>query len=184
MSDYFKTVVSLHLHDADDLRNALDNPEWMNWTHPRSWQVRSEFIIGIIREIVSEGQYPYNSTVQRRVESRLGIPEQGDNGTALSRLVYNTQGFRHSDDRIAAGYEPATQEVIERAGEGGEIQLEGESLIGKIAYATFKVRSIGGNLYAMQPRKRKYALAPNGQPVKIIKHGKPTESRQSDTANA
>jgi len=34
MSDYFKTVVSLHLHDADDLRNALNNPERLGPARP------------------------------------------------------------------------------------------------------------------------------------------------------
>ncbi len=174
MANYFMPIVTLHLKDENDLRQALDNPEWMTWKHPGSWQVRSDSIIGIIDEIEAEGKYPYNTDVQRRVETRLGIPRQDDNGSPLSRLVYNAQGFRRSDRRIHAGFEPCTQDVIDRAGEGGQIQLEGETLLGGTGYATYNVRNIQGKLYAMLPKKRKYALAIQGQPVKITKYAPST----------
>lgn len=168
MSDYFMPTPSLHLKDENDLRAALDNPEYMDWPYPRKWHVRSDFIIGIIDEIAMEGKYPYNIDVQRRTEARLEIGQQNDNQSPLSVLVYNAQKFRHSDERIKAGYEPLSQELLDRAGEGAQIEVQGETIIGGMCTVLYNVRKIGEKLYAMQPRKRKYALSILGQPAKIV----------------
>lgn len=108
-----------------------------------------------------------NADVAMLAEKRLGYPpkkhEEYQHGD-LATLVYNAQNYRHSDQLIADGFVPITQELLDETGVGGEIVTAGDR--------TFRLREVSGKLYAMLPRKRNQALSINGQPVKVVKQGK------------
>ncbi|HXJ59423.1 MAG TPA: hypothetical protein VNU68_22495, partial [Verrucomicrobiae bacterium] len=87
-----------------------------------------------------------------------------ESGSALGILVYNAQGFRRSDKNIARGLSPFDQSMIDEAGDGGKIELDGGTVL--------NVRRIEGKLWALKPRARRYAVAAIGQPAKILKRGK------------
>lgn len=163
----FMPAPSITLPDESALRAALEDTSWMNLTHPGSWLVRSQYLIDLIYEI-SRRQFPYNSDVQREAEKRLGIPQQDDNGSPLSRLVYNAQGFRRSDELRAEGFEPLTADLLRRAFDAkSQIELQGENALGLTVRNLLNVREIRGNLYAMKPRAKKYAVSVQGQPARV-----------------
>ena len=166
----FMPEPSLTLDTIEDVRAALANPdEWYEMPFPRSWRVKSQWLIGLIDEYAATGKFPYNAEVQRLAEARLGIPRQDDNGSALSRLVYNAQRFRRSDQLRADGYAPLTQAMIEEVfARRAHIELMAESVLGNPAPTLLNVREIDGGRYAMLPRKRKWAVKPDGQPAKIV----------------
>jgi hypothetical protein len=135
------------------------------------YKIKSRWLIELIDEIVSTGSYPYNATVKRLAESRLGFPpkrdsEHSNENDTLSLLIYNAQSYRRSDRLRTQGFEPFTEEVLERAFSLGRL-LELESDV-RQEVPPFKVRRIGGKLYAMRPKKRKYYLRPEGQPIRLI----------------
>jgi hypothetical protein len=133
------------------------------------YRIKSTWLIALIDEIAAS-TYPYNSTVQRAAETRLGIPAQPDNGSLLSLLIYNAQGYRRSDKLIAAGFRPLTQRMLEDAFRlKAQIATAGD-VCGDSVY---NVRMVSGKLYAMKPRKRKWAAQISGQPARIVKNGKP-----------
>jgi hypothetical protein len=177
MSDYFMAP-SVTLETAGELLEALETPaiveSWESKPYPFSWRVRSEWLVNLIREIEESGQYPYNATVAQLAISRLGLPEMSyaelsKEGTTLSRLVYNAQGFRRSDDLVNAGYSQLDQAMVESAGDGGRIEIAGENLLGGPCSNVFNVRRVNGELYLMKPNARKYRLMITGQPAKIVK---------------
>lgn len=134
---------------------------------PMSFTVKSPWMVTLVGE-VAESEYPYNSTVQRLAEERLGIERQPDNGSRLSRLVYCAQSYRHSDALRAEGYAPFTSDVVAEAHKTGrKIELWTDHLYGGATTSVLRVKSIGGELYAMPPRSRKRHVAPYGQPARI-----------------
>lgn len=162
MSDFMPDP-SIHLRTAEETIDAINDPSWLSLPYPGRWCVRSDFLVALIDEFKREGKYPYNSEVQRVAESRLGIPQMPDNQSTLSLLVYNAQKFRRSDRLRAQGLAPLTQEMIDRAGEGGKV-LIGETV--------FNVRHVGGKLHLMKPRARNRGVFVNDQPAKIVQYGK------------
>jgi hypothetical protein len=152
-----------------------------------SWTVKSVWLMGLIDEIIATTgrDFAYNAEVKKLARERLGLPALSDadnakEGDALSRLIYNAQNYHHSDKLQAQGFVPFTPELLERVREGGQIQPHVTELFkivvngqeSKTESTVYNVRTVNGKLYAMKPRKRNSALAPNGQPVKVIKYGK------------
>lgn len=172
MADYFSPPPQVVLADADALLAALDGPIPDGMA---KYQIRSDFIIGVIDDIAATG-YPYNNTVQREVERRLGINRQSDNDSYLSALVYNAQGFRRTRDLVAAGYQPFTRELLTEAHKAGmKIAYRPEIVIrvfvdGKLLDEDeiLTPREIDGVIYAMMPRSRTKYRSPEGQPVKLV----------------
>jgi len=141
------------LRGEAELSVFLANPIWKDGDD--GWKTASDFISAVIHEIEHAGNYPYNSDVQREVERRLGVPRQDDSGSVLSRLIFNTQIFRHDERLKAQGFQPMTQEVVDEAFRvGGKIEMCGD-----FTRQIFNVRKIGGKCYAMKPKARNKALA-------------------------
>lgn len=164
----FKEAPVLTLATIEDVRAVVDQPRnnLCGFSGSDIYRIKSTWLIGIIDEIEASGRYPYNIDVRILAEQRLGLPPKTDaeyatEGTGISTLIYNAQCYRRSDNLRAAGYEPFTPEVVQRA---FETKKRIETLGGKL----LKVREIAGKLYAMEPRKRNRHFAPEGQPVKIV----------------
>lgn len=158
----FKPEPTKILETQADVLDAIQNPGWREGRS--SLTVKSLWLIALIDEIHASGKYPYNSTVKKLAEERLGFPPQSDTyysreGDALSRLIYNAQCYRRSDLLRANGFIPLTQKLIDQLGEGGKLV----SKDGKI----LKIRKVGEKLHAFLPRKRNYAVSPDDNPVKI-----------------
>ena len=174
----FMPEPSLTLATREDVIAALADETLWTRPYPFSWRIKSDWIIGLIDEIVATGRYPYNATVKTLACQRLGYPAMSDaeyakEGDNLSRLVYNAQGFRRSDQFIAAGYTPFTPAMLDEAYTiGAKVEVAGETLLGGSAATVLTPKDIDGKLYAMLPRKRTRHLPPMGQPAKIVKAGK------------
>lgn len=175
----FMPPPSLTLTTQADLEAHLANSaRWMHaGNREDKWNVKSLWLIAIIDEIVAAGQYPYNAEVRRIAEQRLGYPkvskaELAREGTPLSTMIYNAQQYQESDFLTAQGFRPLTQELIDEIGEGGKLTGSG----GK----ELRIRFVSGKLYAMEPGKRRYAISPQGNPVKVIKRGKRKVATQVD----
>jgi hypothetical protein len=162
------------LSTKEELLDFLSVPtRWDNEEGPmyarESWGTKSVFLISIIDGIVATGKFPYNSDVRKEAERQLGIPEQDENNSILSRLVYMAQRYRDHDNLVRDGYSRLTQEMIEQAyREDKRIQLIGENIVGGVATSIYNPREIGGKVYLMKPKTRKYGIRPDNQPAKIV----------------
>lgn len=138
-----------------------------------AYRIKSVWLVSLIDEIVAGGKYPYNADVKKLAEQRLGFPpktyaQYSQEGDALSTLVYNAQKFRRSDNFERQGYEPFTEEVLERAHRTGQaIEFYASGIMGDSIHR-LNVRQIGERLYAMKPKKRKMYVPPQGQPVRLV----------------
>lgn len=172
MSEYFMDP-SLVLETDDDLRQAVLNDlktVWSKKPHPFQFRVRSNYLVNLIGQLPrSPGGIIYNSEVRRQAIDRLALPNENchADGTTLSLLVYNAQGFRRSDEYRQQGFVPFTQELIDQVGQAGKILA--------FCGTELTVRDVQGTFYAFEAKKRKHAAMPMGNPVKIIKVGKPKQ---------
>lgn len=163
---------SLVLETGEDLRDAVRDDlrvVWRKQPHPFQYRVRSEYLVNLVEQLPrSPGGVVYNCDVKRAAIDRLGLPEEDvhTEGTTLSLLIYNAQQFRRSDEYRRDGFVPFTRALIDQAGAGGKILTHGGAVL--------NVREAQGKLYAFAARRRKYAMSPIGNPVKIIKFGKRT----------
>lgn len=159
------------LETIEDVRAIMhqDPNRLMGFTGLDTFKIKSLWLISIINEILASGQrdFAYNADVKKLAEQHLGLPSKNDaeysrEGDALSRLIYNAQCYRRSDALLAEGYQPFTDEFLLRAFRLKQfIQFSGIRQI-------YKVRLIGGKLYAQEPRKRKYAMAVMEQPARLV----------------
>lgn len=186
---YFEPEPNMTLNSKDDLLGALANENQIFAALPKvsygrepkhndyfSIKIKSLWLVALIDEI-AKTQYPYNTTVQREAEKRLGIERQGDNGSFLSYLVYFAQRYRSSDQHIADGFAPLTQAMIEQAFKlGGKIETKLEMAFTIVVNGVtqeeknvqYPVREKNGKIYAFVPRSSKKVLSVQGQPAKII----------------
>ncbi len=170
----FMPEPSLTLETREDVIMALADETTWTRPYPFDWRIKSKWIIGLIDEIVSTGKYPYNADVKKLASQRLGYPAMSDaeyatEGDHLSRLVYNAQGYRRSDQLIAGGYAPFTREMLAEAhAAGAKVEIVAETVIGGCATVTLTPKEIDGAVYAMLPKKRKRYIPTSGQPAKIV----------------
>lgn len=177
----FQDPPSIFLHGEAGVRWALDNlDEWTSrptetggekrkppYPHPFEYCVHSDWLIGLIDEIVSGNNkgFAYNVDVLHLARERLGLPKLPDaeackEGSALSLLIYNAQGFRRDRDLRDAGLLPLTQEMIDEAARTKQqIELSDGTRC--------NVRAVEGKNYAFKPRKRNYAVGMQA-PAKIV----------------
>jgi hypothetical protein len=141
--------------------------------------VKSLWINNLIREIRASGKYPYNRDVYFLAEDRLGLPrtdpDTPDKRKTLSWLVYYAQTYTRVDDLKALGYQPLTQELVDRAyREGKKVEIHlGEPYIVVAGAepkttATYAVRQMSGVCYVVPPRTRNKCIPPQGQPAKLV----------------
>lgn len=149
----------------EDVRQALSDPAWHTNIHSK-WRVKPEWLIGLIDEYEATGKYPYNADIQAIAETRLGLPVSNEANRQLATLVYNAQNYRRDDRLRAAGFEPLTEAMLRSAFEQ-KVQIETQC--GNV----YNVREIDGKLYAMKPRKRKWAMPVQGQPARLAVKDRP-----------
>lgn len=151
MPNCFFPLPTKVLFTKEEVQEALQQSLQLNIE--MDWETYSCWIASIPGE--------YKTQVMREVECQLGISQQPDDGSFLSKLVYNTMRMRPYVTLAAEGYIPLTEEVIaDTFAKGQKLKTESGVIL--------SVRNIDGKLFAMKPRKRKYAVIPFGQPVKIM----------------
>lgn len=152
--------------DKEQTLALLDNPGDFLKSDTR-WAVKSEYLCEFMNELERTSGFVYNTSAMRAFEKAHDLPQYDDNGSVLSLLVYNAQGYRRGDLLVDEGWIPG-EELLETAyREGKKLIARGESIIGGQVEEHFNVRMIEGKLYAMRPRKRKYAINVSKLPCKI-----------------
>jgi hypothetical protein len=138
------------------------------YQHPDRFAIRSNYLCDFLDELGESG-FVYNLQAQRAFEKAHDIPEMAESGSVLSLLIYNAQGYRRGDAKVAAGWHPGNGDLLEEAHRtGSKIEVCGENALGFPAQEAFNVREIDGKLYAMRPRKRKYACNISGKPCRLV----------------
>ena len=169
MSGYFEPPPLYVLETDDDLRAALADPgEWKK----KASDTRSKTCVRTVAALKEKGLLPYNTEVLREVERVLGIPRQPDNGSILSMLVYKAQAYHRTDQRLADGYQPFTQKMLEEAYRTGRkilVKRESVIVVNGVPDEDMKlvVNEIDGRLYAQPPRARRKYCGADGQPAKF-----------------
>ncbi len=172
---YMENKTKRVLHGEAELRAHVLGP-----FDSDDFYTASDVVVEEIDRIAAGGAFPYNSAVQRAVEARLNLERQNDNGSNLSRVVYTSQDYRDYQRLVKEGFQPFTPELLQQAWASGcQIELCGESIVGT-ALRRLNVREIDGKLYAMQPRKRKFHIPPQGQPVRLVTPEAPARPRATD----
>ena len=166
MSDFMQEPY-LILHTQADVAAALRDTSWMKLPYPQSYRIKSVWLISLIDEIEASGKFPYNADVLEMAENRLGMPprpkrsDYSQEGSPLSQLIYNAQQYHHSDRLRTNGFVPLTADLVEKLGAGARLLTKGGQ--------TLVIKKIHDQLYAMEPRKRKYAVSlQQDYPVKAI----------------
>ena len=172
----------LNLETAQELIEFLKQGEYPKGID--SFGIRSAYIVEAIYDVMKRENrdMAYNTEVTALVRERLSLDSlpkriSGDEGSMLSRLVYNAQCYRHSEENVAEGYEPFTEELVARAFEQGKkidvkstssikIVVNGSLCIPEKTYLT--VREIDNRLYAFRPRKRTQYVVPDGRPARLL----------------
>ena|SRR3990167_4496573 len=152
----------LVLEDLDSLLAFLENPP----ENVSRWRVKAILICNLIEKIFSEKgtRFEYNDSIRERARTEFGFSHLLDD--ALGILVYNAQAYVEHDYLVREGYEPFTQELIERAGEQG---LAIQFFSGTISSPKLKPIEDGGEKwFAWVPSSRTRAFQPNPQtPVRL-----------------
>ncbi len=130
------------------------------------WEVKSQYLCDFMNDLERTG-YVYNTAAMRAFEKAHGLPLFGDNGSVLSLLVYNAQGYRRGDQLVAEGWRPGAELMETAFAAGRKILVKGENILGGEARELLTVRKIDGKLYAMRPHKRKYAVNIAALPCKL-----------------
>jgi hypothetical protein len=135
---------------------------------PEDIYTASDVVVEEIDKIVAAGNFPYNRTVAQAVARRLGIPEQPQ-GSNLYGVVYASQGYRDCQRLVAAGFEPFTPALLQRAYDGGQkIEVQVQGALGFASCVVLQPRRIDGRLYAMRPRARHRHVVPAYQPARLV----------------
>lgn len=171
----FKNAPVATLATMDEVREAMTMPRksCCGFTGLDIYRIKSTWLVGLIDEIAASGEFPYNATVKKLAEERLGLPPKSDaeyahEGDVLSLLIYNAQCYRSSDRLVAHGYEPFTADVLKRAyAEKKGLEMYSSGLMGS-SVIRLNVRKIGDELYAMRPKKRRMYVGVQGQPVRLV----------------
>jgi len=135
--------------------------------NPDRYRTKSPMLCAFMDELEKDG-FVYNAAALRAFEKAHGLPPSGENGSALSTLVYTSQTYRRHDQLVRGGWTAGSQEMLKQAHEQGMgIVVIGENMLGGTTCGVLKVREIEGKFYAMRPKKRKFAVNIAGKPCKI-----------------
>ena len=181
---YFKSAPQLNLDTTQELIDLLRSGKYPEGVD--TFAIRSTYIVEAIGDVMKRENrgHAYNTEVVALVRERLAefvsdLPKEviADEGSMLSRLVYNAQCYRHSEEYVREGYEPFTDELVQRAFEQGKkidvladigiaIIVNGEPYVAPKSYLT--VRQIADKLYSFRPRMRRKYVIPDGRPAKLV----------------
>lgn len=152
-----------------------DPAEFMN--DRDHWDYKSQWICDLLDEREAVAGYQYNAKFQKWFETEYSVGPFGENGSPLSLLIYNAQRYRGHDKMVREGFQPGSDDLLREAFEKKvEIELYSESLFNIVVngekmdnpnVSRLKVREIGGKLYAMRPKKRKFAVNIVGRPIRL-----------------
>ncbi|MCG3207244.1 MAG: hypothetical protein FOGNACKC_00844 [Anaerolineae bacterium] len=165
MSEFMPEPVKV-LETKEDVLEAINNPVWRNWGLD-TYHVKPVWLCELVKRMWQEQNeiLVYNAQVYRRAREELGLPEHDyyaeGQGTPLSTLVFNAQNYVRSDRLRADGFEPMTQELVERAHrEKKRILINGNPARTKVA---------DGKVVAYPPRTRNKAYRVDyTTPVKLV----------------
>jgi hypothetical protein len=181
---YFKPAPQLNLETTQELIDLLRAGTYPDGVD--TFSIRSTYIVEAIKDVMKRENrdMAYNTEVVALVRERLAefisdLPKEviADEGSMLSRLVYNAQCYRRSEEYVAGGYEPFTDELVQMAFEQGKkidvlsdtgitIIVNGEPYVAPKSYLT--VRKIADKLYSFRPRMRNKYVIPDGRPAKLV----------------
>lgn len=181
---YFKPAPQLNLDTTQELIDLLRSGQYPEGVD--TFAIRSTYIVEAIGDVMKRENrdMAYNTEVVALVRERLSefvsdLPQNiiADEGSMLSRLVYNAQCYRHSEEYVREGYEPFTEDLVARAFEQGKkidvkdtmpfaIIVNGSPYKTPKSYLT--VREIAGKLYSFRPRKRNRYVIPDGRPARLV----------------
>jgi hypothetical protein len=160
----FEPEPSLLLADKSATLHAITvDTSWKSQPFPFPYRVKSQWLCDELDNYEATIGFPYNAAVQRWIEKREGLEQQADSGSPLSLLIYNAQKYRRSDRLRQEGFAPLTQAMIDEAHRRGVgIEIQGENMLGGTATDVLTVRTVDSKNYAFRPKKRKFAISPNG----------------------
>ena len=179
---YFRPAPKLNLETTQELLDLLHSGKYPEgFTTADTFAIRSTYIVETIKEVMKR-DIAYDTEVTALVRERLGLetlPKEisANEGSMLSRLVYNAQCYRRSEEYTAEGYEPFTEELVKKAFRlGKKIDLRSESFITVIVDGVkqipeksfLTVRMIEGKLYSFRPRNRNKYVVADGRPVRLV----------------
>jgi hypothetical protein len=155
--------MTIDLPDETALRSTLAN----GLTRDDRWTTYSRWIGAVIGEIAAT-KYPYNDTVQREVEKRLGIARQPDDQSTLSILVYNAQGYSRDERQRTEGWSELSEAMIDTAlAQDCKVEVLMESIMGNVAKVLTPRRGADGVGRLFKPRCRAQSLRVSGQPARL-----------------
>lgn len=166
----FEPAPSLLLANKAATIHALTvDTSWTKQPFPFAYRVKSQWLCDELDHYEAIIGFPYNAAVQRWIEEREGLEMQPEAASPLSLLIYNAQKYRRSDRLRKDGWSPLTQAMIDEAHRRGcGIEIQGENMLGGTATDVLTVRTVGGKNYAFRPKKRKYAISPNGIAARVV----------------
>lgn len=157
------------LPNRDDILQALQHPGWMANKQPDPWLIKSQWLCDLLNDYEAHVGYPYNASFQRWLEQREGWSPSPENGSPLSRLIYNAQRFRRSDSLRMQGWEAGTPALLAQAyNTQACVEVLQDSAIGGQTVVRCRVREIGGRLYAVPPRRRTHHLSIETLPCRLV----------------
>ena len=170
MNREFMPEPSLLLPDKAATVHAMAHPEeWMKKPYPFGWMVKSVWLCEQMNEYERTVGYVYNVAVMRWIEQREGWEPSDENGSPLSQLIYNNQGFRWTDKLIADGWQEGHETMLVQAfRERKKIEVMSDNLMGGKVSTVCSVVQLGDRYYARPPRKRKYHILIDGKPVRLV----------------
>lgn len=135
---------TLQLVASGSLPNGLDK-----------YRIKSTWLCDELnRKEAAEG-FQYNAQFQRYIEEAEGIGPFGENGTTLSVLIYNAQGYRRSDSLKAEGFSYLTADLIDKAiQQGAKVEVKSDGIFGSSRTVCRPMVAHDGRRVAMLPRKR------------------------------
>ena len=142
------------------------------------YRVKSQWLCDLLDQREATEGFQYNAPFQRWFEKEFQVGPFNENSSVLSLLIYTAQRFRRHDKLVREGWRPGCEALLREAFEAKkdlEIYLEpifniivnSEKQSSDPGVSSLKVREIGGKLYAMRPKKRKFAVNIEGKPVRL-----------------
>lgn len=132
------------------------------------WSTCSIPLMDFMDEL-EKGGFVYNTQAMRAFEAAHNLPKFDDNGSQLSLLVYNCQGYRRARKLELDGWEPCTTELLTLAlQQKKRVVVEGEGAFGTVREGlTVRVWKHDGKPHAFRPRQHR-PLNVGGLPCKLV----------------
>ena len=122
------------------------------------WAICSLYLCDYMDALEKEG-FVYNAFALRRFEKDHGLEPGDENGSPLSILIYNCQGYRSARRKEIEGWETVTPELLAEAlRTGSRLEVEGEGAFGTVRELLTVRPDANGAPRAFRPRQRRPLL--------------------------